>query len=231
MDEEFFDKQDLGTEVQKVRDINQKPSPIYYSEQVDQLIVTPDTRSNIISRKIPRIVKIPIYALDENNEKIPLKNSDGEITINKDGEIQYIIKDYAEVQKGWMSELDVTPTPEIFSIDNATSNISGKAVSFVTRTLWFFNFLSVYQDMTKHDYSVYLHKLRNDSTTVLQASKSYNGGILQILKTFINKTDSKQWLQKDDEEQKKNNPLAFLTGGSKKKKPVSNKPQDFTAYA
>jgi len=226
----YNEQQDLGTEVQKVKDINQKPSPIYYSEQVDQLIVTPDTRSNLISRKIPRIVKVPIYALDEKGEKVPLTDEKDNIIINAEGEVQYIIKDYKEVQKGWRAELDVTPTPEIFSIDNATSNISGKAVAFVTRTLWFFNFLSVYQDMTKHDYSVYLHKLRNDGTTVLQASKSYNGGILQILKTFINKTDSRQWLQKEEEEQKKTNPLAFLTGGSKKKKPVSNKPQNFTAY-
>jgi len=223
--------ENFGKEVQQVSNVNQKPSPIYYSEQVDQLIVTPDTRSNLISRKIPRIIRTPIFALDKNGKKIPFTNEEGTQIINEKGEMQYIIKDYQETQRGWMSELDVTPAPEIFSIDNATSNISGEAVNFLTRTYWFFDFLSVYQDMTQHDYSVYLHKLRNDATTVLQASKSYNGGILQILKTFINKTDSRQWLQKEDEEKKKGNPLAFLTGGFKKKKPSSESNQKFTAYA
>ncbi len=228
MADEFLEED--TTEIQKVSDVTQAAGPVYYDQQIDQMILTPEARSNLLSKKIPRIIKKPIYALDDYGNKIPVQQEDGSDRINDKGEIMYVIKDYEEIQSGWQTELDIIPSPELFTIDNATSNISQAAVTFLTRTYWFSNYLSVYQYRTNLDYSIYLHKLRNDAHTVLAASKSYNGGTVQAIKTFINKTDAKQWLQKEDEP-KKANPLNWLLGGQKKKKPEPTNTQQFTGFA
>ncbi len=201
--------------VQSVKDASKDRPPIFYNEQIDQSILEPDAKSNVITKKRPRIIKVPIFLLDENGGKVPITDDKGKIVINKQGEMQYIIKDYESVQDGWESVLDVIPASEIFTVDNATSNISGDAVKLLTRIYWNYNYLSVYQQMTENDYSIYLHKLRNDAVSILQSAKSYNGGTVQAIKTFINKTDSTQWT-KTDEPQKKADPFGWLTGGNKK---------------
>lgn len=216
-------------DIQTVKEATQRPSPIYYHEQIDQLILTPESRANVITRKRPRMIRKPIYDLDTLGDKIPIVDEKGNTLLNNRGELQYVIKDYKEEQDGFEAVLEVVPASEIFSVDNATSNISQEAVKLLTRTYWFYNHLSVYQTMTKLDYSVYLHKLRNDATTVLQASKSYNGGIIQMIKTFINKTDSKQWLQTNEQE-KKSDLFSSILGGNKKKKPDIQDNQKFTSY-
>lgn len=208
------------------QDLLQKPTPVYYSEQIDQLILTPEGRATSIIRKKPKIIQIPVYLLDSKGQKIPLKDEEGNILLNEKDEIRYIIKEYIDKQDGWESELDIIPASEIFNIDNATSNISHDAVRVLLRLYWFYNYLVIQHMSTQNDYSLYLHKIRNDALSILQSSKSYNGGTVQAIKTFINKTDTRQWVSNQDEP-KKPNPLSFLFGGNKK---PESKEKSYTAY-
>jgi hypothetical protein len=207
----------------------QRPySPLYSSEQVDQLILQGEAKATLMVKKKPRIVRKPIFALDKDGDKIPVLNSDGSVKLTENGEWMFQIKEYEEFQDGWESELEQSPASEIFNVDGATSNISMEAVKVLTLISWHYNNVLVHQQITKKDYSAYLHKLRNDYLSVLKSAQSFNGGTIQAIKTFITKTDSKQWLQSLEEEQKKSlNPFAFLFGGNKKKQPSQ---QSNTAY-
>lgn len=183
-------------------DIQKQGYNIWGQEQIDQMILTPEARATVITKKAPNMIRIPIFSLDENGEKIPALDEKGNVKTNDLGEIIYVIKDYEEVQDGWIPIQEIVPASEIFNIDNGTGNISHDAVLFLTTTIWRYNTFCVYQQTTNNDYSIYLHKLRNDALGILNASKSFNGGTIQAIKTFINKTDSKQWLTQGDEEKK-----------------------------
>ena len=211
---EFLDKENDNRLTKE--DILKQGYSIYGQAQIDQMILTPEARATIITKKVPRIIREPIYLLDEKKEKIPVKDSNGEIRYNELGEVMYVIKDYKETQVGWMPIQEIVPASEMFNVDNGTGNISHEAVIFLTKTIWRYNIFSVYQQTTDNDYSIYLHKLRNDALAILNASKSFNGGTLQAIKTFINKTDSKQWLN-PVEEKKKPGILGGIFGGGKPK--------------
>lgn len=213
---EFLDKETNENKLTKEEILKQGYS-IYGQHQIDQMILTPEARATIITKKVPRIVKEPIYLLDENGEKIPVKDDTGEIRYNENGEVMYVIKEYKEHRMGWMPVQEIVPASEMFNVDNGTGNISHEAVIFLTKTMWRYNIFCVYQQTTDNDYSIYLHKLRNDALAILNSSKSFNGGTLQAIKTFINKTDSKQWLNPQEEE-KKPGVLGGLFGGGNKGK-------------
>lgn len=211
--------------------VNKQRNPVYYNEQIDQLILTPDVKSNVIIRKKPRFVKIPVYLLDKNGEKIPIKDSEGNYEINEKGEVKYMIKEYKKIQDGWLSVSEVVPASDLFSIDTATSNISQEAVMLLLRTMWWHNRLSTYQTSTNNDYSLYLHNVRNDGVAILLSAKSYRGGTVQAIKTFINKTDSKQWQPELPEEKKQGlfAPLSAMLGGKSKKAPEDDT-RKYTAF-
>ena len=208
-----------------------KPNPVYSNEQIDQLILTPEARATVITRKVPKMVKFPIFLLDEQGNKVPLLDDEGKARTDNEGIMQYVIKDFEIKQVGWESQVDYVPATEIFNIDDATSNISHEAVKLSTRMAWFYNYLSVKQMHTNKDYSYYLHKIRNNRMAIVASAKSYNGGTIQAIKTFINKMDSKQWTnQINPEEEKKGfNPLAMIFGGNKKKE--APKDQNKAAFA
>jgi hypothetical protein len=205
--------------------------PVYSIEQVDQLILTPEARSTVIIKKKPRYEKIPIYALDPKKQKIPILDENGHVIVYSDGKQRYLIKDYDYVQRGWVPSMEVVPASELFTIDLATSNISKEAVTLITLLMWNYNHMMALHEATDDDYSVALHKIRNDIVSVVSAAKSYNGGTVSAVKTYRQITDSKQWQYMTGEEQPKANPLAALLGGfgGKKKEPATQE-NKYTAF-
>ena len=195
--------------------------PIYSIEQVDQMILTPEARSTVIIKKKPRYEKIPIFAYDEKKQKIPLLDEVGKPIVDGDGAQRYLIKDYDYVQRGWSSAMEVVPASELFTIDLATSNISGDAVRLITLLMWNYDHTLSLHEATDDDYSILLHKIRNDIISIVSAAKSYNGGTVASVKTYRTINDSKQWQMIEDgqQSQQKPNPLSSLLGGFGKPKP------------
>lgn len=194
--------------------------PIYTVEQVDQLILTPEARSTLIVSKKPKYEKVPIYERDANGNKIPMLDDQGNRIVSADGTTRYLIKDYEYVQRGFMPVMEAIPASELFTIDHSTSNISSDAVRLVTFLMWNYNHILSLQAATDDDYSVLLHKIRNDIIAILSAAKSYNGGTIASIKTFRQISDSKQWMHGDENHPSGGaNPFAMLFGGMKKKEP------------
>jgi hypothetical protein len=205
--------------------------PVYSIEQVDQLILTPEARSTVIIKKKPRYEKIPIFTLDSKKQKIPILDENGHPIVDSDGKQRFMIKDYDYVQRGWVPSMEIVPASELFTIDLATSNISKEAVSLITLLMWNYNHMMALHEATDDDYSVALHKIRNDIVSVVSAAKSYNGGTVSAVKTYRQITDSKQWQYMTGEDQPKANPLAALLGGfgGKKKEPTTQE-NKYTAF-
>lgn len=206
--------------------------PVYSIEQVDQLILTPEARSTVIIKKKPKYEKIPIYALDDKKEKVALLDENNKPIVDSDGAQRYLIKDYDYVQRGWLSTMEVVPASELFTIDLATSNISGDAVRLITLLMWNYSHMLTLHEATDDDYSILLHKIRNDIISVVSAAKSYNGGTVAAVKTYRTISDSKQWQMLEDGQQgQKANPLSALFGGfgkpKEQPKEVENK---YTAF-
>jgi len=206
--------------------------PVYSIEQVDQLILTPEARSTVIIKKNPKYEKVPIYMLDDKGQKIPILDENNKNIVDSDGAIRYLIKDYDYVQRGWMSSMEVVPASELFTIDLATSNISGDAVRLLTLLMWNYNHILTLHEATDDDYSVLLHKIRNDVIAIVSAAKSYNGGTVAAVKTYRTISDSKQWQVLDDGQQgQKANPLSSLFGGFGKPKEQHKEPENkYTAF-
>jgi hypothetical protein len=206
--------------------------PVYSIEQVDQMILTPEARSTVIIKKKPKYEKIPIYAMDEKKEKVPLLDENNKPIVDADGAQRYLIKDYEYVQRGWLSAMEVVPASELFTIDLATSNISGDAVRLITFLMWNYNHTLSLHEATDDDYSVLLHKIRNDIVSVVSAAKSYNGGTVAAVKTYRTISDSKQWQYMDgDQQQQKANPLSAIFGGfGKPKDKPPEEQQKYTAF-
>lgn len=203
--------------MQRMRPDNR--DPIYTVEQVDQLILTPEARSTLIVSKKPKYEKVPIYSKDDKGNKVPMLDDQGSAIVDQDGAQRYLVKDYEYVQRGWMPVMEAIPASELFTIDHSTSNISSDAVRLVTFLMWNYNHILSLQAATDDDYSVLLHKIRNDIVAILSAAKSYNGGTIASIKTFRSINDSKQWMHSDEQQQGATNPLSMLFGGQKKKEP------------
>jgi len=187
--------------------------PIYSVEQVDQLILTPEARSTVIIKKKPKYERVPIFATDEGGNKVPLLDETGKNIVDSDGAMRYLIKDYEYVQRGWIPSMEYVPASELFTIDLATSNISADAVRLLTLLMWNYDHTLSLHEATDDDYSVLLHKIRNDIVSIVSAAKSYNGGTISAVKTYRTINDNKQWQYiQDAEGGGKPNPLSGLIG-------------------
>jgi len=204
--------------------------PVYSIEQVDQLILTPEARSTVIIKKKPRYEKIPVYALDTKKQKIPILDENDHPIVDSDGKQRYLIKDYDYVQRGWVPSMEIVPASELFTIDLSTSNISKEAVTLITLLMWNYNHMMALHEATDDDYSVALHKIRNDIVSVVSAAKSYNGGTVSAVKTYRQITDSKQWQYMTDGQEQKPNPLAALLGGFGGKPKEKTQENKYTAF-
>lgn len=207
--------------------------PVYTVEQVDQMILTPEARSTLIIKKKPRYEKVPVFAKDKNDQKIPLLDEKGNIIVDENGAQRYLIQDYEYVQRGWEPSMEVVPASELFTIDLSTSNVSGDAVRLLTSLMWNYNHILSLHDTTDDDYSSLLHKIRNDIVAIVSSAKSYNGGAVSAVKTYRSITDNKQWQQLTDGTQpNKPNPLAEILGGMGKpnKKAIDNPETKYTAF-
>jgi hypothetical protein len=131
---EFLDKENENRLTRE--DVLKQGYSIYGQHQIDQMILTPEARATIITKKAPRIIRKPIFLLDDQGEKIPVKDEAGNIKYNEEGEVMYVIKDYEETQVGWMPVQEIVPASEMFNVDNGTGNISHEAVIFLTKNMW-----------------------------------------------------------------------------------------------
>jgi hypothetical protein len=187
-------------------------NPVHNGDQINQMILEPVGRATVITRKKKNMIKLPVYLTDDKGEKIPIYNSDGQLKTNEEGDIQYVIKEYEEIQdknQPFITIEEVLPASEIFTSDLTTCNLSPRALNFVTKAIWRYNRIALYQQSTSTDYSYILHKLRNDIFGVVNASKGYMGGSVQAVKTFINRSDQNQYIQEMmNEPKKKGNPIA-----------------------
>lgn len=209
----------------KNEDLQNQSFPVYNMEQIDQMILEQDSRSTDLIKKVPNMVKKPIYLLNEKGEKVPLIDEDENIILNEEGAMQYVIKDYVEEQQGWIPVKDVVPASEIFTRDNSTSNLSLEAIKVLLFGFWLHDHYSTKQMLSSKDYSYRLHKIRNDGLAILNSAKSYNNCSVQAVKTFRNVTDTKQWLkQEGDQDKPKTNPFAAMFGGIGKKTKEQQKP-------
>jgi len=207
--------------------------PVYTVEQVDQMILTPEARSTLIIKKKPKYEKVPIYSKDKDDEKIPLMDEKGNMIVDQDGALRYLIKDYEYVQRGWEPSMEVVPASELFTIDLSTSNISADAVKLLTSLMWNYNHILSLHDTTDDDYSSLLHKIRNDIVAIVSSAKSYHGGAVSAVKTYRSVTDNKQWQTLADGNQgnKSANPLAEMLGGLGKPKKKEESPETkYTAF-
>lgn len=196
----------------------QQRSPVMYHEQIDQMIITPESNTTQIVKKIPRIVRKPVFSLDDLGQKIPVLDQNGYEVFDEKGQKVYKIERFEDVQEGFMAKAEYIPATELLYVDYATSNLSYDACSQLTRNGLQYNRILYKQAKTNQDYSNYLHKIRNDNLVILNSWKSYNGGTIQAIKTFINKTDEKQWIRPLDENTQKKG-LFGMFGGKQKEEP------------
>lgn len=193
-------------------------NPIMYHEQIDQLIVTPEGQTSFFVKKVPRMIKKPVYELDENSKPKIVLDENGEKVLDENGQISLKIKTFEIMQEGWTAKAEYVPVTELLTVDYSTSNCSYDACSQLARTGFMYNRFLTKQIKTNQDYSTYLHKLRNDNLVILSAFKSYNGGTIQAIKTFINKMDEKQWIRPLQEKEKVN-PFGLFGGKPKEPEP------------
>lgn len=195
----------------------QQRNPIMYHEQIDQMILTPEAQTTSMVKKVPKMIKKPVYKLDEKGNQIPILDEEGNQIHDERGIPLYKIERYEIIQDGYTAKAELIPSSEILFVDYGTSNLSYDACSQLARTGFLYNRFLFKQNKTSTDYSNYLHKLRNDNLIILNSFKSYNGGTIQAIKTFINKTDEKQWIRPLEDGQKKASPFGFF--GGKKEEP------------
>lgn len=195
----------------------QQRNPIMYHEQIDQMVLTPEAQTTNIIKKIPRMVKKPIYELDSQGLPIPIL-VDNKPVFDERGQQVFKILKYELVQEGYTAKSDFVPASELLYVDYSTSNLSYEACSQLARTGFLYSRFLYKQNKTSQDYSNYLHKLRNDNLIILNSFKSLNGGTLQAVKTFINKTFDKQWIKPLEEKK----PAMGFFGGKPKEEPEKN---------
>lgn len=202
---------------QETTSMGQQRNPIMYHEQIDQMVLSPEAQTTVITKKIPKMIKKPIYETDEKGNPVPVVDVDGKLVFDERGNQVFKIKKYEIYQDGYISKVEQIPASELLYVDYSTSNLSFDACIQLTRSGMQYNRMLYKQNKTSQDYSNYLHKLRNDNLVILNSFKSYNGGTIQAIKTFINKTDEKQWIR-PLEDKNKTNPFGFF-GGKPKEEP------------
>lgn len=201
---------------QETVNMGQQRNPIMYHEQIDQMVLTPEAQTNVITRKVPRMLRKPVYELDDKQNPIPIVDVEGKPIFDETGKQLFKIQRYETYQDGYTSKVEQIPSSELLFVDYSTSNLSFEACIQLTRCGMQYNRMLYKQSKTSQDYSNYLHKLRNDNLVILNSFKSFNGGTIQAIKTFINKMDEKQWIR--PLEDKKPNPFGFF-GGKPKEEP------------
>jgi hypothetical protein len=83
--------------------------------------------------------------------------------------------------------------------------------------------------LTDTDYSVTLHRIRNDIASIVNSAKSYKGGTVQRIKTFRTISDSNQFIRDNQEQQKKKGLKEMIFGGVSKKAEAPNR-NEYTAF-
>lgn len=168
------------------------PPQIYTSEGIDRIIISNSVDANTILRKVPRLIKEPVFFLNPNGEKVALKSDDGKIIVNQIGEIQYLVAGYATRQDGWEAKLETCPASEVYSPDMTSTNLNDEQYKVIMDLLWEYNYLQQLQMITNRDFSFELHQLRNDINAIIVPAKSLYAGSVQAVKTFRTVSEGKQ---------------------------------------
>jgi len=96
---------------------------IYTSFGLDQQIIRPDIKSNIIYRRVPEYDEVEDYVLDELGNMVAEKDDLGTIQKDKDGKIIYKSRGKRLKQVGFKIIAKPVPAPNFASINRITSNL------------------------------------------------------------------------------------------------------------
>jgi hypothetical protein len=173
-------------EAQKgLRQYYEKISPQVYSQEgIDRIIITNNTVATNMVRKVPNFKRVPIYFFDANNKKVPLKDELGNVVVDDEGAVKYVISDWEFVQDGYKAIAVQCPASEPFTPDMTGTWLDDELTKGVTELGLYYNYLQRQQMVSDEDYSFELHQLVNDINFFLLPRKSFMGGSVSAVKTF-----------------------------------------------
>jgi len=104
---------------------------IYTSYGLDQQIIRPDIKSNVIYKRIPNYVEVEDYVLDEEGRMVPERDDVGGIEKDKSGNIIYQSKGKKLEQQGWKIIAKNVPASNFASINRNTSSLDDSDLVFL----------------------------------------------------------------------------------------------------
>jgi hypothetical protein len=104
---------------------------VFSSFGLDQQIIRPDIKSNVIFKRVPQFVEVEDYVLNDNGNMIPVKDNVGTIQKDKEGKIIYESRGKKMEQSGWKIIAKPVPAPNFASINRNTSNLDDLDMTFL----------------------------------------------------------------------------------------------------
>jgi len=160
---------------------------IYSSFGLDQQIIKPDIKSNVIFKRVPEYQEMEEYVLDENGNFSALKDELGTIQRDKEGKVIYLTKGKKNVLTGYKIIAKPVPAPNFASINRNTSNLDDSDLVCLmcldetdASLMEFQEFLEQFgRDLSK---TLFRHNACRISLESLK--KGYNQVTVQAIKTF-----------------------------------------------
>lgn len=185
---------DSSEQEQENQELNDQES-IYTSFGLDQSIIKPDVKTNIIYKKAPKYKEKIEYAKDEDGNLMPVYDEGGNIIRDTQGNIEYKIKGVKRVKDGTTIKKKVVSAPNFATINRTTSNLNEMDIPFLEQLDLQDSYLLVLQEMIEK----YNHTLANTlfrhnvlRTSIETLKKGYRQVTVQAIKTFITKTEGKK---------------------------------------
>jgi hypothetical protein len=179
------------------------------SEGIDKIIITNNVSANQMVKKVQKFKLTPIFYLDEQGNKVPLKDEQGNVIVDENGVVQYAIAELKQEPDGFMAVAEYCSASEPFSPDLSSTYLDEKWCDLIIELGWYYNYYQRLQMNGSEDYSFELHQLVNDINFVALTRKSYLGGSVSAVKTFRTIEEGKQE-QIFKEEQKRRGVLGGL---------------------
>lgn len=160
---------------------------IYSSYGLDQQIIRPDIKSNVIYKRVPVYEEVEEYLKDKDGELIPIVDDVGTIQRDKQGNILYKTIGKKRVQTGTKIVATPVAAPNFASINRNTSSLDDSDLAFLmaldqqdSMLMEFQEFLSLFdRDLSK---SMFRHNALRISIESLKKGKDQV--TVQAIKTF-----------------------------------------------
>lgn len=187
--------------------MNEEEATVYDQNQVfssfglDQQIIRPDTKSNIRLQRVPNFVEVEDYVLDENQERVPVKDDLGTIQKDKEGKILYKTHGKKLEPNGWKIINKIVPAPNFASINRNTSNLDDLDLSFLMIIDEQDSFLMEFQEYLEQfgvDLSKTLFRHNACRISLESLKKGYGQITVQAIKTFTTVSKGSKTVQNID---------------------------------